>query len=182
MAFPPTEQPTPAPRRLQRSAIAAVALATAMALASCGSADIVEDETTGPTVADGRFGGRFELVATVLDDEDGPVALTGVVFDIDARFGALAVETPCGDLLGSFSLLDDGRAGVSITGGRSTECSDDELDATNALTAALGRIDAWTDPEPDTSDSNPDGSLDDGGAAGFELRSAGGRDRLRLVP
>ena len=143
-----------------------IALAATMTFAACGAAEGGEGEPTGPTVADSRFGGRFELVEADIDsDIDDLDALAGVVFEFDSEFGALSIETPCGELLGSFSLLDDGRAGVSVTGGRSTECSDDETDATNALIGALGRIETWADAGP-----------------GFELRSAEERDLLRLAP
>lgn len=155
-------------------------MALALVATACGAADADEGDPTGPTVADGRFDGRFALVEAVLDggtgadgsdggeDDGGPASgadrLTGVVFEFDARFGALAVETACGELLGSFTLLDDGRAGVSITGGRSAECDADDRDAVDALVAALGRVEAWDDADD-----------------GFELRSAAARDRLRLA-
>ncbi len=190
MSFPSIDPPAAAWRRRARRLAACVALAAT--LAACGSTDDDGDVTTGPTVADDRFDGRFELVDAVIDDdpgggdndedasdedsddedsddggsgEDAVEVPSGIVFEFDARFGALTVETPCGELLGSFSLLDDGRAGVSITGGRGDECSDEETEAGDALIGALARVEAWVDADD-----------------GFELRSAEERDRLLLAP
>lgn len=143
-------------------AMAVIAMVVMMAIvAGCGSED--GGSPPGVTVTDARFDGRFELIEAVLDDGEASAA-GGIVFEFDAEFGALAVETPCATLLGSYSLFADGTAGITITGSRDRDCTATEADRDVALRAALDRVEAWGDA-----------------GGGFELRSAGERDRLLLV-
>lgn len=127
---------------------------------ACGAAG--EDLPPGPTVADARFGGTFVLGAMSVggdqQEPEGPIE-----FDIDAEFGALSITGPCGTSLGSFSFFDDGRAGVTISGGSRANCSARAEDQREDLLAVLGRISEWTET-----------------TAGFELRSAEA-DSLALV-
>lgn len=148
------------PRRA--GAVVAAVVAAGGLVAACGAEG--GGPPTGPTVAPERFDGRFELTELVVDEGQAATP-AGIVFEFDAQFGALAVETPCGTLLGSYSLLPDGAAGVTITGARERTCTRVEAEGDEALRAALDRVEAWTEATP-----------------GFELRSAGGRDRLRLSP
>lgn len=94
---------------------------------------------------------RFDRVWTVesLTVDDSPYDLGAglVVVDIDTRQASVQIETGCRTLLGSFSLLDDGRAGFSLPGSDRDGCGDDiepwlaELDAT--LGATLEAVDRW---------------------------------------
>lgn len=129
-----------------RTTVLWLALSVAVVVGGCGT----DDSSTGPTVVDADLGGRYDLDELVLGeaDETGDSPLdpagTPVAFDLEAEFGALTIETDCGRLLGSFSLLEDGRAGVTVAGGSSRDCSAEAERHQLALLGALGRVDAWS--------------------------------------
>lgn len=144
-------------------------LALVVLLAACGAADDGDGadggEITGPTVADLRFDGRYDLRSLRADGDDAAVP-SPTVFDIDAEFGALEILAGCGRLLGSFSLLPDGRAGLTIAGGSNGDCSASEAAFDQRLRAAAAAITTWTE--------GADGRLD--------LSDEPGSNVLTLVP
>lgn len=132
----------------------------ALIASACGAE--VEPDLSGPTVVNARFGGSFTMTSLTVDGETAEV-IEPVGFYIDAEFGALGIDTPCGTLLGSFSFFEDGRAGITISGRAEQPCSAEaEAEGVNLL-AVLGRISQWTETD-----------------SGFELRSAT-TDALTLV-
>ena len=126
---------------MTKGRLVGLALVLALFVSACGTDGT--GESTGPTVADRRFGGLFTLTALTIDGQD-EAPLEPIVFEIDAEFGSLAIDTACGTLLGSFSFFDDGRAGITIAGGSQQSCGADVEAQTGRLLAALGRIDAWS--------------------------------------
>ena len=68
-----------------------------------------------------------------------------VRFDFDTEFGGLAIDTPCGTLLGSFSLLDDGRAGLTLAGQAPQPCTETAQQDLAVLTAVLAEVSSWTE-------------------------------------
>lgn len=123
----------------RRGRVVVVALVVLFAAAGCA---VDDDASLGPTVAPAELGGVYELAALAVDgapvDTPDPVAVV-----IDAEFGELRIETGCGELLGSFSLLADGRAGMTVAGGRGTECDPAAADQQRTLVGALARVDEW---------------------------------------
>lgn len=71
-----------------------------------------------------------------------------IVVDIDTSIDAVEIATGCRTLLGSFTFLDDGRAGFTLPGGTKDRCDDDTeswliaLDETFATT--IGAITTWS--------------------------------------
>ena len=125
---------------MTKGRLVGLALVLALFVSACGSDGT--GESTGPTVADRRFGGLFTLTALTIDGQD-EAPLEPIVFEIDTEFGSLAIDTACGTLLGSFSFFDDGRAGITIAGRSPPTCGAEVEAQTGQLLAALGRIDAW---------------------------------------
>ena len=156
------------PRR--RSTVVVVPLAAAaVIIAGCGSTDGAD--ASGPTVAPARAGGTYQLERLLVRGEgvaiDSIGDADGAQVTIDAEFGGLRIDTACGVLLGSFSLLDDGRAGFTVAGGSTSECSEAAEAQRDQLLAALGRIEAWEAPPADARDeplaglefTSPDGDV-----------------------
>lgn len=123
----------------------------ALIASACGAE--AEPDLSGPTVVNARFGGSFTMTSLTVDGETAEV-IEPVGFDIDAEFGALGIDTPCGTLLGSFSFFEDGRAGITISGSDQRSCSAEAEAQEVNLLAVLGRISRWTETD-----------------SGFELRS-----------
>ena len=117
-----------------------VVLATLAAGAiGCGAA---EPQPGGPRVADETLGGVFSVTSMRTAGVEQPVAdVTELV--IDTEFGSLSIETSCGRLLGSFSFLVDGRAGVTIAGGRRRDCAPAAQEQQDRLLAVLSQVDSW---------------------------------------
>ncbi len=120
-------------------------------IAACGadSADGADaGSTSGPTVAPLALGGTYQVERLVVDGADAAIDELGVDGDrevvIDAEFGGLRIETACGTLLGSFTLEADGRAGATVAGGSTRDCSVTAADQRARLLAVLGRVDGWT--------------------------------------
>jgi len=133
-----------------------LALSGALTLAACGSSG-----DTSPTVAPLDLDGVYEIGSW--SGPDAPSGSTSDGYaqvDLDARFGALTVATDCGVQLGSYSLLADGRAGVTVAGSRPIPCTAGAEDRQQRLLDTLGRIDAW---------SGGDGRLTLTSGAGDEL-------------
>lgn len=112
-----------------------------MLLVACGQgAD--GGEPAGPSVADLSLGGDYRVAELAVDGDE--VAVDELLeVELDAEFGGLRIETACGVLLGSFSLLPDGQAGFTVAGGSDSSCSGRAADQRDALIGALGRIDGW---------------------------------------
>jgi hypothetical protein len=111
----------------------------------CGAADGSAGPTSvapGQSVAPAAAGGTFALNSIKVGGRPRPVSFF-TEFDIDTEFGTLSVATDCGVLLGSFSLLADGRAGITLAGGRSHDCAAGASEQQQELVAALGRVDTW---------------------------------------
>lgn len=99
----------------------------------------------GPTVAPLDLDGVYEIGTwTGPDAPADPPAGTYAQVDLDARFGALTVATDCGVELGSYSLLADGRAGVTVAGSRAIDCGPEAAQRRQRLLDTLARIDSWT--------------------------------------
>ncbi len=116
-------------------------MVAAVAVVTLGCA--ADEESSGPTVADPQLGGVYML--ETLDVEGSPAEVSDPVeVIIESEFGELRVETACGALLGSFSLLADGQAGFTIAGGSTRDCSAVAMDQQRELVAALGRVSSWS--------------------------------------
>lgn len=143
-----------------------------MGLAACGSSgstrsggpDGAPPDTViadGPTVAPLELDGVYEIGAWTGPDAPSDAATEHYAqVDLDARFGALTVATDCGVELGSYSLLADGRAGVTVAGSRPIDCGPRATERRQRLLDTLARIDGWT---------GGDGRLTLTSAAGDEL-------------
>ncbi len=126
---------------MNRPILSILSMVAAIAIVTLGCA--AGDESSGPTVAAPALGGVYML--DTLDVEGSQAEVSDPVeFIIESEFGELRVETACGALLGSFSLLADGQAGFTIAGGSTRDCSDGAMDQQNELVAALGRINSWS--------------------------------------
>ena len=87
-----------------------------------------------------------------------------IVVDIDTSIDAVEIATGCRTLLGSFTFLEDGRAGFTLPGGTKDRCDEDTerwlaaLDETFA--DAIGSVTNWSggDTEPLTL-SGPSGEI-----------------------
>lgn len=117
-----------------------LALSGALVLAACGSSS-----GDSPAVAPLDLDGVYEIGSWSGPDAPGDASPEGFAqVDIDTRFGALTVATDCGVQLGSFSLLADGRAGVTVAGARPIPCEAGAEDRQQRLLDTLARIDGWT--------------------------------------
>ncbi len=132
-----------------------LALSGAAVLAACGSSGGSDGTLDGspatagsgaePTVAPLDLDGVYEIGAWTGPDAPGEGSADGYAqVDLDAHFGALTVATDCGVQLGSYSLLADGRAGVTVAGARSIRCDARAEDRQQRLLDTLARIDGWT--------------------------------------
>lgn len=126
-----------------------LALSSTLALVACGSSGSSDTAATaaGPTVAPLDLDGVYEIGAWAGPDAPAGGGSTSEGYaevDLDARFGALTVATDCGVQLGSFSLLADGRAGVTVAGSRSIPCDAGAEDRQRRLLDTLARIDGWS--------------------------------------
>jgi heat shock protein HslJ len=123
-------------------ALAGLVGAAALVLAACGGSAANPGSPTGPSMAPGGAAGTFAL--TSLQAAGAPMSIDFYTeLDIDTQFGTLSVASDCGVMLGSFSLLDDGRAGVTLAGGRPQDCSPGAFSQQERLVEALARIDTW---------------------------------------
>ena len=159
---------------LSNRKVVSAALATVLLLvAGCGSGDI-EPGGHGSTVAEAELGGDYLLTRLVVGGNNGgevsPDDYAPTV-NIETDFGALRIETECGDLLGSFSLLADGRAGFTVAGGSTRLCDAASSANNELLVSALGRVDSW-------SGVGADSELDSG--SGLHLESRAG-DLIELT-
>ncbi len=123
-------------------------LSGALALAACGASgsdSSASDAGAGPTVAPLDLDGTYEIGSWSGPDAPAdPTADTYAQVDLDARFGALTVATDCGVQLGSYSLLADGRAGITVAGARPIPCGPGAEDRQQRLLDTLARIDGWS--------------------------------------
>ena len=95
---------------------------------------------------------RFDAVWTVdaieLDGVDIPFEAGLVLVDIDTSLASVEAATGCRRLFGSFTLLDDGRAGFTLPGGTKPACDDDEepwlVELDEAFDVAIGQVDSWS--------------------------------------
>ena len=117
-----------------RSALVVAALA--FLLTGCGSTD----PAPVTTVADGRY--RVEGLGP--DTASASEPAEAMLFEVDARFGGLEIDTSCGTLFGSYTLADDGTAGVTVAGGSSRDCSEQAAIDRAALMTILAGVDQWT--------------------------------------
>ena len=116
-----------------------------MAVGACGTGTGT-GATHAPTAAvdtviNQDLDGLFTVSALIVSGDSVPVE--GIQFDIDTEFATLRIHGPCSTLLGSFSLLADGRAGVTIAGGASSDCDRGDAEVQTKLVDVLGRVDSW---------------------------------------
>ncbi|MEZ5407979.1 MAG: META domain-containing protein [Acidimicrobiales bacterium] len=117
-----------------------LALSGALALAACGSSG-----DASPTVAPLDLDGVYEIGSWTGPDAPRGSASDGYAqIDLDARFGAFTVATDCGVQLGSYSLLADGRAGITVAGSRRISCDAGAEDRQQRLLDTLARVDGWS--------------------------------------
>lgn len=110
-------------------------------LSGCGQA--TEPAPGGPSVVTPTLGGAYQLSSLQIGGQDQPlVDPTSLV--VDAEYGSLALDTSCGEQLGAYSLLSDGRAGVTLAGGRSGACSPTAKRQQDDVTATLAQVSAWS--------------------------------------
>lgn len=149
-----------------------LALSSTLAFAGCGSSGSSDSASDGSPPTTGTATGAVDTAAVAAGPTVAPLDLDGVYeigtwagpdapvdggstsegstsegyaqVDLDARFGALTVATDCGVQLGSFSLLADGRAGVTVAGSRSIPCEAGAEDRQRRLLDTLARIDGWS--------------------------------------
>jgi predicted small secreted protein len=128
--------------------LCAVALWCAVGLAACGAATGAGTDSptgpTGPTVAPARLDGVFVLVGW-REDGQPRVLVDPTELIVDTELGSLTLETACGAQLGSFSFLDDGRAGLTLAGGRDRDCPPEALDQQADLLSVLAKVDRWSE-------------------------------------
>ncbi|MGF1595901.1 MAG: hypothetical protein ACFCVK_03070 [Acidimicrobiales bacterium] len=117
--------------RLRLPALVVVALALSAACAPTGGA--------GPLTAP-EPGGRYTLVDPAADAAGPP---DPVIVELDDEFGSLRIDAGCGTLLGAFSLLPDGRAGVTVAGGSVSDCEPGLARRQNELVDDLATVEAW---------------------------------------
>jgi len=145
-----------------RTVLVAASLLT-LAAGGCGS---VDDE---PPVIDGAPTTRppdfSDRPALVVDPEvDGiyaiasPSGLEDARFIIATEFAELEITTACGQLLGSFTMLRDMTASITVAGGTPFPCSDEETTAHRDLRDLLGRVSNWQQGDNDLRYTTPDGS------------------------
>lgn len=126
-----------------RSWLPTLVLGGALALAACGSSG-----GDGPAVAPLDLDGVYEISSWSGPDAPGAGSPGGYAqIDLDARFGALTVATDCGVELGAYSLLADGRAGITVAGNRPIPCDTGAEERRQRLLDTLARIDGWSDGE-----------------------------------
>ncbi|MCP4223542.1 MAG: META domain-containing protein [Actinomycetia bacterium] len=124
---------------------AAAGVLIALVITSCGSSEEVSPlrphEDSG--VADERFDGLFNVTDLQVEGRPEP-PVEPIVFEIDAEFGDLSIDTACGTLLGSFTFFDDGGAGITIAGRvQRPSCSGEAEAQTGRLLEILNRVDGW---------------------------------------
>ncbi len=128
----------------------AAGVVLALVIASCGSSEDLAPESAptplrpydGSGVADERFDGLFTVTEILLGGRsEAPVE--PIVFEIDTEFGDLSIDTACGTLLGSFTFLEDGGAGITIAGRSRPPCSAEAEAQTGRLLEILERVDGW---------------------------------------
>ena len=173
LGAPAAARPVIARSARARSILAQLALAglvlTGLGAAGCGAAttDGPGGDVTaaGPTVAPADLGGRYEIGSwREAGDADTTTSASTpaderpyVEVDLDTQFGALTVATDCGIQLGSFSLLADGRAGVTLAGARAVTCQPEAEDNQRRLLATLARVDRWTGGDGELTLTSPAG-------------------------
>lgn len=122
-----------------------------LTLVACG------EPAAGPALIDRRLGGEYVLVRLEPGDASSPAG--PVVFQIDAEHGELRIDSGCGLLLGSYSLLDDGRAGLTIAGGSRRGCTPADEARERVLIDAVGRIERWSETESGLAFESPAGDV-----------------------
>lgn len=122
--------------------ILVTALVTALVatLVGCGTAG--DDPQAGPGPDPGVPGGSYSLAAWSVDGQTVPV-VGPVRLVLDPTFGSAVLETGCGVQFGAYTLLADGRAGVTLAGGRPSPCNDATAEQEELLVTTLGSVDSW---------------------------------------
>lgn len=143
----PSKPPSkpPGKPRWQWSAAKTAGLATALVGLAVGVAACAPEGTTQPI--DTRFHAPW-IVESLVTEGDA-LDLTNAVIVVEIDTGRLSVSalTGCRTLLGSYSFLDDGRAGFTLPGGSRNRCHPTGDAAPHALdeafVAALTQIEQW---------------------------------------
>jgi heat shock protein HslJ len=144
---------------VRRLGWAAPVLALTVLLAtqsSSGSASPGGPASPRPVTAAGGYEGAFTLASLTVGGSGQPLAVP-VHVELDPVHGQLTIDTGCNTKLGSFSLLDDGRAGVTVAGGTELPCTAGPGRQEARLLAVLAEVSSWRES-----------------GAGLVLQSAGG--------
>ncbi len=141
--------------------------ASVLLLAACAADDTASGAAIPdgyPTIASAEFNGSFAITAATVAGsavELDPASSRLVGFDVVT--GAAEVDLGCDRRLGSFTMTDDGRASITLTGQIVVDpCSPSDVD--DDLWALIERVERW---------ESTDG--------GFRLIATGG-DNLVLTP
>jgi len=115
-------------------------LLAALAL-GCGSSGGYSPTTTQQPPG-GALNGLFTIKTLSVDNKriDGAGQYQ---FSVGAEHGDLRLTSPCAALYGSFSVLADHRAGVTIAGGTSYDCDREDAEIHATVLGLLGRVERW---------------------------------------
>ncbi len=127
-------------RHLSIKATAGVLAAATLATGCSRSGYLAE-----PTPA---FDAVWTVDAIELEGAEIPLDAGLILIDIDTSLASVEAATGCRRLFGSFTLLDDGRAGFTLPGGTKPACDDDEepwlIELDVAFDAAISQVDSWS--------------------------------------
>ncbi len=113
--------------------------------------------------ADPTFDASWIVESFELDGSEVDLQTDLIIVDIDTTAAQVEVATGCRSLLGSFTFLDDGRAGFTLPGYTKPRCDDDvepwldELDA--SFSTAIGNVVSWSIIEDRLILDGPDSEL-----------------------
>ena len=96
-----------------------------------------------PTIASTDFNGMFEIAEATIDGAPLSVgAAATTIMEFDVVTGAATVDLGCDRRLGSFTLADDMRASITLTGRIEIEpCTASAID--DALWELIDRLERW---------------------------------------
>lgn len=102
-----------------------------MVMSACGASGYRAEE-------DARFDGAWELISLEPSHDHGRVMMT-----FDTTVMNVQVTTTCRSLLGSYTLSDDGTAGLSLPGGTTSVCSGTNDRRDQELALMLESVQRW---------------------------------------
>ncbi|MEZ5225301.1 MAG: META domain-containing protein [Acidimicrobiales bacterium] len=109
------------------------------------------------------FDATWTVESMVIDGEPVDLASDVIVVDIDTSLASVEAATGCRTLFGSFTFLDDGRAGFTLPGGTKPACDDDTepwlLAIDRSFASAIGAVETWSTSGDELTLSGPDSEL-----------------------